>query len=255
LAVKIERLYRYPIKGLTGQRLDAVTISKDGPMPYDRVFAIAHGATDFDDQAPRFLRKQNFLVLMQNPEMAAIKVTYFTEPGQVTMRFPDGESFSGNLYKSSDRCRAESMIAGHVGERSRGGPPRIVYADAHRFFDNEKRFLSIINLESVNALSAAVGEYLDPLRFRANVYVSGLAAWSEADLVGKRLRCGSSGLHVAEATTRCSATSVNPVTANVDINVPYSLRKHYGTLAIGVYATVEEAGRLATEDVFEVVES
>ena len=47
--------------------------------------------------------------------------------------------------------------------------------------------ISFINLASVAAIEDMVGATVDPLRFRANIYVEGWPAWSELDLVGQEL--------------------------------------------------------------------
>ena len=57
--------------------------------------------------------------------------------------------------------------------------------------------VSIINLASVRALAEAAGTAIDPLRFRANLYIDGLPAWAEFESLGARWRVG-------EASSRCS---------------------------------------------------
>ena len=55
------------------------------------------------------------------------------------------------------------------------GPPKVLSGDGHSFSDVAAKVVSIINLASVAALEAAVGAPVDPLRFRGNLYVAGLA--------------------------------------------------------------------------------
>ncbi len=102
----------------------------------------------------------------------------------------------------------------------------------------------MINLASVAELGDVLNLRLDPIRFRANLYVTGLGAWEETRLVGRDFNCGDVRLRAAAAIERCKATCVNPDTAEVDVNVPFSLRKHFDTLNMGLYLTVVEGGRL-----------
>lgn len=54
--------------------------------------------------------------------------------------------------------------------------------------------LSVIDLDTVEALSAAAGVPVDPGRFRANLRLSGLGAWNELELPGQRVRLGAAEL-------------------------------------------------------------
>jgi hypothetical protein len=43
--VTLERIYRYPVKGLPGEALDTVSLAVGQGLPHDRRFAIARGDT------------------------------------------------------------------------------------------------------------------------------------------------------------------------------------------------------------------
>jgi hypothetical protein len=242
--VKVEQLVRYPVKGLGPEYLECVEVEKGGSIPYDRVFAIAHGATEFDAGSPAYLRKQHFLMLMSNPRLAAMRTKFLGESGQLSATLPDGRTFNGCLRDEGDRRQLEALLADYIGEESRGGPPRIVSADGHRFFDMPNELLSLINLQSVADLGRAVGAKLDPIRFRGNAYVSGLGAWEEKRLVGSTVECGDLEFRVVQEISRCQATCVNPTTAEVDVNVPFELRQRYGTLNMGLYLSVVRGGTI-----------
>lgn len=242
--MRIEKLLRYPVKGLGPERLACVDIEAAGSIPCDRAFAIAHGATEFDPQAPTFLGKQHFLMLMKNPRLAALGTASRDECGEFSVSFPDSRTFDGCLHDESDRRRLEALLADFIGEESRGGPPRIVSAGGHRFFDTPEEFISLINLQSVAELGSKLDMALDPLRFRGNLYVSGLAAWKEKDLVGATLVCDGVEMRVVREISRCKATCVNPDTAEVDVNIPFELRRLYDTVHMGLYLTVDRGGRL-----------
>ncbi|MGH8168050.1 MAG: MOSC domain-containing protein [Woeseiaceae bacterium] len=242
--MKLERLVRYPVKGLGPDELDRAVVSAGGAIPFDREYAVAHGVTEFDPAQPKFLDKRNFLVLMQNASLAALKPVYAEAERRVTVTFPDGCEVSACLDVPQDRRRLEARLDDFIGGESRGGAPRVVSAKDHRFFDVPQNYLSLINLASVEDLGRTLGTELDPIRFRANLYVSGLPAWQETALVGRGLSCGDLHLHVVRPISRCAATSVNPQTAEIDVNVPFGLRKHYDTLNMGLYVEVTVGGQL-----------
>jgi uncharacterized protein YcbX len=71
-------------------------------------------------------------------------------------------------------------------EWSLRGPP-LVSAPGHSFSDLAAKCLHFVNLASVRELERAVGRPVDPLRFRANVYVDKVPAWDEYKWMGKEL--------------------------------------------------------------------
>ena len=64
--------------------------------------------------------------------------------------------------------------------------------------------IHLVNLETVRALEAKMdrGATLSPYRFRANIYVDGIAAWEEFGWIGRRIRIGD-----VELEARCPTTT------------------------------------------------
>ena len=50
---RVSAIYRYPIKGLTPERLDGVTLAPGETLPFDRAYAIENGPGRFDPEARR----------------------------------------------------------------------------------------------------------------------------------------------------------------------------------------------------------
>ena len=48
-------IYRYPVKGLSGEKMDKVVLTPGECLPHDRRFAIALGSTRFDPEHPERL--------------------------------------------------------------------------------------------------------------------------------------------------------------------------------------------------------
>ena len=55
--MRIEYLYRYPVKGLTAEALDEAEVEAGQAIPWDRAFALAHGDAGFDPANPSWLPK------------------------------------------------------------------------------------------------------------------------------------------------------------------------------------------------------
>jgi uncharacterized protein len=135
------------------------------------------------------------------------------------------------------------------------GPLRVVEAPGHAFADARRKpnattdkYVSLINRASIAALEAAMGTPVDPLRFRANLYFEGAAAWTEHDWIGAEITIGAARLRVISPITRCAATQVNPVTAERDLDIVAALGRAFGHINMGVYAEVVAGGEIAVGD-------
>ncbi|MEM6851835.1 MAG: MOSC domain-containing protein, partial [Pseudomonadota bacterium] len=141
---------------------------------------------------------------------------------------------------------------------SLSAPPRIVHADGHQFTDvsvvspTMMRAVSLINMNSVRALEAAVGRPVHPMRFRANIYFDGAEAWSEFDWMDKEIRIGDVPMKIIFRTRRCPATEVNPETAERDLDPPKELKAHFGHTDLGVYAEILGDGVIRPGDTISV---
>src|SRR5437762_12078546 len=93
-----------------------------------------------------------------------------------------------------------------------------------------------------------MGVPVDLIRFRANVYFDGTAAWSEHDWVESEITLGAARLRVISPITRCAATQVNPVTAQRDLDIVAALGRAFGHINMGVYAEVVAGGEVALGD-------
>src|SRR5205823_3140148 len=112
----------------------------------------------------------------------------------------------------------------------------------HSFSDVAAKCVHIVNRASVRELERAVGRPVDPLRFRANLYLEGLEPWAEFAWLDKELRIGEARLAVFTRTQRCEATNVDPATGARDMAIPSVLMRTWGHSDFGVYAKILEGG-------------
>lgn len=243
----IASIYRYPVKGLSGERLSSATLAPGTTLAMDRAFALENGPSGFDPAAPTWQPKIKFLCLMRNAKIAALH-TYFDDASGVFTIAKDGKQLlEAKLSEPQGRGAVEKFFQEFVGADARG-PVRLLESSGHSFSDVAKKVVSIINLESIAALERSVGRAVHPLRFRGNLYVSGWPAWSETQLVGRELEAGGARLRVVKMIQRCAATEVDPETAERDIDVPQQLYRLTGDDDCGIYAEVIEGGTIAEGD-------
>jgi uncharacterized protein YcbX len=253
---EIDAIYRYPVKGLSAEKLDRITLDVGQCLPQDRRFAVALGTTAFDPDRPQWLAKTHFIMLMRDEALArlatrfdpATSVLTITERGQVLLE--------ASLLEPEGHRR----IAGFFDEFLNGtvaGPLRVVEAPGHAFADARPKpnaatdkYVSLINLNSIRDLEDKIGRPVEPIRFRANVYFDGLPAWAEQDWIKPEheIAVGNAWLRVIAPITRCAATEVNPATAERDIKMVTELMRHYGHNIMGIYAEVIGAGSVAVGD-------
>jgi uncharacterized protein YcbX len=241
---EITGLYRYPVKGLTPEPLQRVALRVGETLPGDRRYAIENGPSGFDPAAPSWMPKTVFLMLMRNERLAALRSQFEDKTHVLTIR-RDGQVVArGDLETPQGRAAIEGFFVQNFVPELKG-PPKVLVSPGHSFSDVAKKVVSIINLESVRAVGNMVGADVNPLRFRANLYLRGWPAWRELELVGDTLAIGEVRLKVVKTITRCAATNVDPDTAARDLEIPASLETHLGHNLCGIYAEVIAGGEIA----------
>jgi uncharacterized protein YcbX len=251
--MQVTSLYRYPVKGLSPERLERVTLERGAYFPGDRLFAIENGPSGFDPAEPRHQPKIKFLMLMRNEALARLRTRYDDATHTLLVGGED-RPVAANLSTAEGRLALEAFIRRALPRELRG-PPKVLSAPhGFRFTDSRSGYVSLINLASVRALEGMLGGPVDPLRFRGNVMLDGIAPWAEFDLVGHSLRT-TSGLHlrITKRIERCAATNVDPVTGERDMEIPRTLMQRLGHVHCGIYAEISAGGDLRRGDRLEPV--
>jgi uncharacterized protein len=250
-APHLAALCRYPVKGLSPERLDSIAIEAGQTIPFDRAYAIENGLGRFDPDQPRHLPKINFLMLMRDERLATLTAKFDTDT-QTLALLRDGKQVArGQLTTPIGRTLIEQFLAAFMKSELRG-PPKIVSSPGHSFSDVSAKCVHIVNLASVRELERHIGRPVDPLRFRANLYLEGLEPWAEFGWLDKTLGVGTTQLSVFTRTQRCEATNVDPVTGARDMAIPATLQRTWGHADFGVYAKVATGGQIALGDTVTV---
>lgn len=246
--LSVTRLSRFPVKGLSAEPLETMDLTSGEGVPGDRLFGFARYDSGFDPKNPQPLPKTRFVVLVKEAALAGLKTQFDPQTGVLEIAAPDG------AYRFETRTVAGQLDAAQTLHRllalTDPEPPVFVSSAPHRFTDvsvespQMMNAISVLNLASVQALADRLDTDIDPARFRANIEINGLPAFSELDAVGHVLEIGEVQLRILARTRRCAATEVNPVTAERDLKLPYLLHKELGHTDMGVYAEVISGGQL-----------
>ena len=240
----VASLYRYPVKGFSPEPLQTVELNGGETLPFDRAYAIENGPGRFDPTAPRHLPKITFLMLMRDERLATLR-SAFDDATEILTISRDGKQVArGQLTTLLGRQLIEQFVGAYMKAELRGAP-KIVSAPGHSFSDMAAKCIHIVNLASVREVERVVGRPIDPLRFRANLYLDGGEPWSEFSWIDRDIGIGPARLAVFARTKRCEATNVDPATGARDMAIPAHLMRTWGHQDLGIYAKVMSGGAIA----------
>jgi len=240
--MRVLELWRYPVKSLQGEQLDAVGVTGDG-LEGDRRFAIYDVETGLGLTARRV------------PELLFASAR-LRDDGSVEITLPDGSlarddgALSAWLgrrvaLRSLDAevpRRFESPAVDFERETERDWAP---YEGAPgAFHDSPRARVSLVS-------TATIGAW-DRRRFRSNVLLEGDG---EDELVGSRVTLGDAVIEVAMRIERCVMT-VRPQPGGIerDLQVLRTIARERDTcLAVG--AVVRQPGSMAVGDALQAASS
>ncbi|MGR3485752.1 MAG: MOSC domain-containing protein [Paracoccaceae bacterium] len=241
--MRVESLWRHPIKAHGRERVARANLTAGAMMPGDRIWAVAHEAASAVDGAD-WVPCRNFNRAAKAPALMAIESAWDEAAGTVTLTHPDREPLTFDPDRDGDAIVAWTR---DMTPEGRAAPARVVRARGAAFSDSDFPSISLISLASHRALEAEMGRELSPLRWRGNLLIEGAEAWEEASWVGREIAVGGARLRVRERIVRCRATMANPESGVVDADTLTALRPH-GDQEFGVCAEVIEGGPVAEGD-------
>ena len=212
MAMRVAELWRYPVKSLAGERLDAVDVLSTG-VPGDRVVQVY-------DARGRIVTSRT------TPALLGLRGTTGA----------DGEPLiNGELWTAPSVSKVIEAIA---------GPGARLVRD-----DGPNRFDVLPLLVATDGAIDALG--LDRRRFRPNILVAGVEGLAERHWPGRRARIGDAIVAFKKLRGRCVMTTYDPDTLEQDPSVLRRIVQEMGgRLALDSY--VIEAGRISVGDPVEL---
>ena len=248
MSATISTICRFPVKSLSPEQLPSATLEVGGTIPGDRRFALALASTRFDGTSPHWQHKSSFLILMKNEKLAALETVFDPATDDLKVLRGGKQVARGKLTDPVGRAMIEDFFSAYMKNEAHG-KPRLVETQGDGIFTNQKtKLISIINLASLRDLERVSGTTIDATRFRGNIMIDGIEAWSEFGWLGKDITCGSATFKIKDRIERCAAINVNPTTGARDQNLVKALQVGFGHIDMGIFATVTKAGSFATDD-------
>jgi uncharacterized protein YcbX len=227
---QVEAIFRYPVKSMAGERLQAANLGWHG-LDGDRRLAFRR----IDDRGGF-----PFLTAGKLPELLLFAPRYrddgAPEDLPTHVRTPDGEELP---------VFGESLAAEVV--RRHGAPVHMMHLK-HGIFDEAS--VSVIAVDTVREIARLAGVSPDVRRFRPNIVVRlrQPAPFQEDEWVGGVLSFGEGAYAPAIAVTirdvRCAMLNLDPDSATPNPEAMKAVvRAHQNTA--GIYGAVTSIGRLA----------
>jgi len=225
----VEAIYRYPVKSMRGEALDAAALGWHG-LDGDRRL----GLRRIDDRSgfPWLTAGKLPALIHFTPERQDVA----DEALPTHVRTPEGEALP--IFGEA--------LAAEV-QRRHGGAVQMTHLK-HGIFDDAS--VSVITSHTVGEICRLAGRDADVRRFRPNVLVrsAGGVPFEEDAWVGGVLTFGDEDEPPAVAVTmrdvRCAMVSIDPDGAGMSPDVLKAVVRANGNNA-GIYATVTRSGRLA----------
>lgn len=225
---QVVALYRHPIKGFTPEPLESMTVQADGRVAGDRVlaFRFADAATPEERDGLDHWPKAKGLSLQDFPALAALRTSFDDARRRVRIERRGAVLVEAGL-DDDGRTQLTDAVTEFVlatpEARRLGRPgrlPLVLVGDGEtsRFQDRARGYVSLHSRASADALAAAAGAGIDDRRFRSNIVVDGIDAWTELEWDGE-VRVGDVALRTEGPIVRCLATHANPETGERDIRV------------------------------------
>ena len=245
---QLAEIYRHPVKSLGEEPLDEVRLEIGRTLPWDRAWAVGHGGTRWDPERPEWAISGNFVNQTHVPRLAQIAVSFDEATGRLTLSHPDRLELTVSPGTPEGDAALTEWVAPLTDGSPRTGPFRICQAPGVAFTDFEETHVSIGSVASRRALEGLAGQRLEPIRFRMNLWLDGLAPWEDLELVGREIEIGEARLRIIRRDARCNATAANPATGERDVPVPALLRRTFGHIDFGIYAQVVAGGAVRRGD-------
>ena len=252
--MKIKNLYFSPVKSLSFNNVDTLEIIKNIGIKNDRIFAFTNNL-NFEDielikNDPLKREIYKFLSLKKYPELN--EYNFLLENNFLILEFENNIILKTDIDNQDQikiLCNKLEEILPNINNIN------LLKDSKNPFFDTmPNKSISLINLNSIKDFEKLSNHQVEHERFRGNIYVEDLDKWEERKLVGKVLSINDLKFKVIKEIPRCSATNIKPKTSDINLNIPFNLKKIYNHINLGIYLDPLNDGKINKGDLIKINE-
>jgi uncharacterized protein len=256
--IHVKQLFTHPVKGLTPQAQESVFLKVGHGIPGDRAFALMYkkDTTDSLDNEVPWMKKHNFAIQNDWHSLAALNCAYDSVSGMLTITRKGIELLIADTTSVTGRNDISTFFTGYLAasysslDAHQRAPLQLVgNYNKTRYPDREAGHISLVSQASIDHLSEIAVHQIDVRRFRPNIVIDGIPAWSEFDWVGKQIQIRSTIIQITARINRCLNIEVNPETGERDIALLSLLKKHYQHTQTGILGIILTSGDITNKDV------
>ncbi|MBT7623319.1 MAG: MOSC domain-containing protein [Flavobacteriaceae bacterium] len=239
-----------PIKSLSFQSAQTLTIKKDIGIEKDRIFVFSRGLNELNaiqvEKNPDERKLIHFLTLKNSPVLNKYNFKYKNETIAI---FKDGKEIASYPIQEKKNLTKKLLEL----EPDLPNPTYLLKNELFPFYDTTSsssvsNTISLINLNSIKDFTEKINKEIEFKRFRGNIYIKDLKAFEERNWINKVITINNTKFKVLKNIPRCSATNLKINSNEADINLPNMLMKTYGHIDMGIYLAPLKNGQVKVGD-------
>lgn len=212
-------IWRHPIKSHGREAISQSELIAGQTMPGDRVWAVAHEASQADGR--EWVPCANFNRVSKVPALMAMTARYDDDAGIITLEHPEIGALTFDPATDQDTFLAWVKP---IMPQDRAQSARLISVPGRGMTDSDFPSVTLCNHASHIAVEQNLGTDLSIHRWRGNIWLDGIPAWEEFDWMNREVQIGDAVLRVREPTDRCLATTANPTTGLRDADILGALK-------------------------------
>ena len=245
----LKEIWRYPIKGFNGEKLNSIFLKKNNIIPGDREFALKiNRDKDIKNKYNQWEPKRNFLQLLNYPEISKFHIVIDKKLNLLSIFFDDKNKINLNI---DDNTKISEFFYKRL-IKNLDTPLSFIKLNENGFTDNFNPYVSICGDASINEVSKRSKLKLENERFRINFILKTDKPFEEFSWIGKIITIGESKIRIVEKVGRCSAINIQPKTSHNKKDLIKIMLNQLGHKNLGVFGIILNDGLINKGDFLQI---